>query len=279
MDKYGLMGHPIAHSISPLIHSLFAKQTKQKMLYEKFDVLPEKFAETVKKFQVLGIKGLNITLPFKIEAYLLATVLSDQAKECGAVNTLMFTENGGIFGDNTDGPGLVRDLTQNHHYSLRGKKILVIGAGGAAREIIPALLKREPASVVLTNRTLEKAEELAAQFLMKGDISAQAITELKSPFDLIINASSAGITGAFPPLAGALIHSKTWCYDLVYNPKFPSFLDWALVFQPEKSINGVGMLVEQAALSFYLWRGVVPLTAPVIEQLLNRGHRESTAIF
>lgn len=276
VDKYGLMGHPVAHSISPQIHQAFALQTKQKILYEKFDVEPENFASTLKEFQEQGKKGLNITLPYKTEAFKLAKKLSDSATECGAVNTILFTENNEIFGDNTDGPGLIQDLVQNHQYTLRGKKILVIGAGGAAREIVPALLKQAPASIVISNRTLEKAVELSAKFAMKGDVSAKAFSQLgQESFDLIINASSAGITGPFPEFSGQLIHSHTWCYDLVYNPKFDSFLKWAEAFHPEKCIDGVGMLVEQAALAFYLWRGVAPETKPIIEQL--RGDRELTA--
>lgn len=279
MDKYGLMGHPVQHSISPMIHDAFAAQTRQKMSYEKWDIEPKTFVNAVKQFQKEGGKGLNITLPFKVKAFQLASALSDTAKECGAVNTLMFTDDGGIFGDNTDGPGLIQDLVHNHLYTLRQKKILVIGAGGAAREILPALLKQEPASLVLSNRNLEKAEALRKGLLIKRGVDVKSFGDLgQDSFDLIINASSAGITGPFPKLSGHLIHSGTWCYDLVYNPKLDSFLKWAEAFQPQKCLNGLGMLLEQAALSFYLWRGIAPKTAPLLEQLQNGDYRESTAL-
>jgi shikimate dehydrogenase len=264
MDKYGLVGHPVAHSISPLIHAAFAKATHQKMSYEKWDISPYQFAEAVREFQAKGGKGLNITLPFKIEAYQLATQLSDQARAAGAVNTLCFTENE-IYGDNTDGPGLIQDLTRNQHYSLRQKKILVLGAGGAAREIIFDLLKQEPKLIAVSNRHFEKAQELVDKFVMQGNIIAKPLDALDEAFDLIINATSAGITGPFPELPGHLIHSSSWCYDLVYHPKFPSFLEWARKCKPEKCLNGVGMLVEQAALAFYLWRGVMPDTQDIIK--------------
>lgn len=270
MNQYGLIGHPVEHSLSPLIHSEFAEQLYQKMTYEKFDVEPEKFIPSLYGFQAQGIKGLNITLPFKIKAFELSTKLSDSAKECGAVNTLLFLENQEIYGDNTDGAGLIQDLMHNHHYSLRGKKILIIGAGGAAHEIIPALAKQLPDCITLTNRHVEKAQILAEKFILKGAISAVELQKLSTPYDLIINASSAGITGPFPDLSGDLIHTGTWCYDLVYNPKFASFLDWAKKFKPEKGLDGIGMLVEQAALAFYLWRGVAPNTQPIIKKLSSR---------
>lgn len=268
MDKYAVIGHPVKHSLSPFVHAAFAKQTKQQLSYVAIEAPLDGFAQTITEFRRNGGKGANVTLPFKIEAFQLANESSDLAKLAGAANTLVFKTDGSIFADNTDGPGVVQDLTHNHHYSLRQKRILILGAGGACRTILGSLLAAAPAKLVLANRTKQKAVDIATEYQMRGQIEGIGLDELiEEPFDLIINSTSAGLTGAFMDLPGGLIGAHTWCYDLLYGDKKSSFLTWAENNHAAMRLDGLGMLVEQAAASFYIWRGIYPDTATVIEQL------------
>ena len=270
MDKYAVIGNPVKHSLSPTIHGIFAQQTKQDLEYGKILAPLDRFNDTVTEFIQAGGKGINITVPFKVEAYQLANDHSALARQAGAANTLLFRDDGSIYADNTDGVGLVQDLTHNHHFCLRGKRILVIGAGGAARNIIGALLAQAPQQVMVSNRTESKAQALVTQFELHGTITACALNALDTQaFDLIINASSAGLTGDFPPLSTALINQHTWCYDLVYtrDRSQTAFLHWAAPSKPAMMLDGLGMLVEQAASAFALWRGIHPKTTVVIKQL------------
>ena len=261
------MGHPIAHSQSPRIHALFAAQTHQSLEYQAILVEPGGFAAAAQTFRASGGKGLNVTIPFKQDAWVYADLLSARAERAGAVNTLIF-ETGGIRGDNTDGVGLVRDLTVNHRYPLAEKRILLLGAGGAARGVLPSLLAERPAQLVIANRTAEKALGLALRFNDLGRVSGCGFAELaERQFDLIINATSAGLGDAVPPLPDAVLAVEGWCYDLMYGREPTAFVRWGREHGAVQSLDGVGMLVEQAAESFRLWRGVSPETKPVIAVL------------
>lgn len=268
-DRYAVVGHPIAHSKSPRIHRLFAEQTGQDLSYEAILAPLEGFAETVRRFQAEGGKGLNVTVPFKQEAWALAEERSAAAERAGAVNTLSLGGDGRIRGDNTDGVGLVRDLTRNHGLTLSGRRLLILGAGGAARGVLQPLLQAEPAEVFIANRTAEKAEALAAEFaderipLAGGGFEALAGRR----FDLIINATAAGLAGELPPLPGSCLAEGAWCYDMLYGPEPTAFVRWARAQGAAGAVDGLGMLVEQAAESFFIWRGVRPRTGPVIEAL------------
>ena len=285
VDRYAVMGNPIAHSKSPLIHTQFAQQTQQAMQYEALLVSTQagEFAQAVQTFQTAGGKGLNITIPFKHEAWRLADKRSERAQLAGAVNTLWFNEHGQRFGDNTDGIGLVRDLTNNHGGQIAGKRILILGAGGAIHGVLATLLAAKPIQCVIVNRTLSKAETLAASSSHLGKVIASAYTTLADqPFDLIINGTSASLHGQLPPLPTGLIIPDTWCYDMMYARAPTPFMQWAKSQGAVKVVDGLGMLVEQAAEAFYLWRGVKPQTAEVIQQvrqqLLNEHQPQSIAL-
>ncbi|MCP5195529.1 MAG: shikimate dehydrogenase [Gammaproteobacteria bacterium] len=268
-DQYAVMGYPIAHSKSPRIHSLFAAQTGQNLEYRALLVEPGDFAVAARAFQADGGKGLNVTVPFKQDAWVFADLLSARAERAGAVNTLIFGPSG-VRGDNTDGPGLVRDLTINHRYSLAGKRILLLGAGGAARGVLQPLLAEQPAQLVIANRTAEKALGLALRFNDLGRVSACGFAELaERQFDLIINATAAGLNDAVPPLPAGVLAAEGWCYDLMYGQEPTAFVRWGWEQGAVQSLDGLGMLVEQAAESFHLWRGVWPETGPVITTLRN----------
>ncbi|MCB1827607.1 MAG: shikimate dehydrogenase [Coxiellaceae bacterium] len=269
MDSYAVIGHPIAHSQSPKIHAEFAKQTKQNLSYVAIEAPIDGFFNTLKDFEAAGGKGCNVTLPFKTEAFEIADSHSQLAIEAGAANTLVFKDNK-IFADSTDGPGLIQDITNNHHYSLRQKKILILGAGGVVKCIAGPLLAQAPASLVIANRTVEKAERIAKQFEMRGEIDSAGLSDIPDePFDLIINATSASINGKVPAISTKLISKQTWCYDLFYSKQATAFLTWAKQLGAAECIDGLGMLVEQAAAAFYLWRGVYPETKSVIAMLRN----------
>jgi shikimate dehydrogenase len=259
-----VVGNPVAHSKSPLIHTEFARQTGQDMAYERLLAPLDGFVETVEAFRQSGGKGLNVTVPFKEQAFRYASHRTPRAEAAGAVNTLKFDEHG-ILGDNTDGAGLVRDLTVNLQQALAGKRILLMGAGGAARGVIGPLLAEHPAAVVLANRTVDKAEQLAELF----DRNIQALPYEALPghsFDLVINATSASLKGELPPLPDNLFNPGALAYDMMYGMETP-FMAWARQHGAAKISDGLGMLVEQAAESFYLWRGVRPDTVPVIQML------------
>jgi shikimate dehydrogenase len=265
-DQYGVMGNPITHSKSPRIHTLFAQQTSQHLAYTAIHVDLGGFAQAVGNFDASGGKGLNITVPFKQEAFELVDELSARAKRAGAVNTIKF-ENNKRYGDNTDGIGLVNDLTRNHQIELQGKRILLMGAGGAARGVLAPLLECKPVQIVIANRTPDKAVALADAFADLGKITGSGYHELdEQQFDLVINATAASLQGELPPLPDNLLAADAVCYDMMYG-KLTPFMEWATAHGAAKVLDGLGMLVEQAAESFYLWRGVRPQTAPVIALL------------
>ncbi|MDH4071717.1 MAG: shikimate dehydrogenase [Gammaproteobacteria bacterium] len=267
-DRYGVMGYPVSHSRSPVIHRLFAAQTGEDIQYELLQVPPNKLEAAIAQFGRTGGKGLNITVPHKTEVARIVDELSERARIAGAVNTVVFRD-GSLYGDNTDGIGLIRDLTVNHGLTLKGRNILILGAGGATRGIVSPLLELEPGSVVIANRTFPKARALADQFASEGPVNACRFEDVRSLpiYDLIINATSAGLKGEIPPYPEEAVHPATFCYDLSYSATPTPFTVWAARHGAAKSVMGWGMLVEQAAESFYIWRGVRPETAPVLKQL------------
>jgi shikimate dehydrogenase len=267
-DRYAVFGNPIAHSKSPWIHQQFADQTQQDLLYEKQLVATEAFASTAQAFFNDGGKGLNITVPFKLEAYELADQLSQRARQAGAVNTLWCDASGRIQGDNTDGVGIVTDISANLGWQIAGKKVLILGAGGAVRGVLGPLLLKNPAVVVIANRTAEKAKQLATAFSRQGELLGcgyDAVPE--TPYDLIINGTSASLAGELPPLCHALVAKQTNCYDMMYGAEDTVFMRWAQGHGAGSVSDGLGMLVEQAAESFFIWRAVRPETMPVIQAI------------
>ena len=267
-DRYGVMGYPVSHSRSPVIHRLFAMQTGQDLQYELLEVAPGKLETAIKQFARTGGKGLNITVPHKIEVTTLVDRMSERASNAGAVNTLVFQDEE-IFGDNTDGVGLLRDLQSNLGLNLKDASILILGAGGAVRGIISPLLDAGPKSLMIANRTISKAKALADHFSTQGPVRACRFQDMDSSpvYDLVINATSAGLKGETPPYPEAAIGEHTICYDLSYSMKTTPFLSWAKEHGAARSVMGWGMLVEQAAESFFLWRGVRPDTAAVLKQI------------
>ncbi len=268
VDRYGVMGYPVSHSRSPVIHRLFALQTEQDIQYELLQVSPEKLQPAVRQFQRTGGKGLNITLPHKAEAAMLVDHLSEQASTAAAVNTLTF-KDGEVYGDNTDGIGLLRDLSGNLGLNLEGSNILVLGAGGATRGIVGPLLEALPSSLTIANRTAAKARALTEHFSRLGPVSACQIDAVPTTvqYDLIINATSAGLKGEEPPYPMAAVSDTCFCYDLSYGLNPTPFSIWAHRAGAKRSVMGWGMLVEQAAESFKLWRGIRPDTGPVLKQM------------
>jgi len=267
-DRYAVLGHPISHSRSPWIHARFAAQTAQAMSYKAIDVEPLQLASFVREFFAGGGRGLNITLPHKVAAAALATELSDAARAAGAVNTLWSDPAGRLCADNTDGVGLARDLGTNLGIELTGRRVLLLGAGGAARGIIAALLQPKPAELIIANRTLSRAEELAAQFGGAAPVRAVLLGELSAPaFDLIINATAASLAGEALALPPQLFGRDSVCYDLAYQDGDTMFVQWARAQGVRQAFGGIGMLIEQAAESFRLWRGVRPDTAPLLAEL------------
>ena len=268
VDRYGVMGYPVAHSRSPVIHHLFAQQTGQEMRYELLRVTPEKLEEAVRQFQRTGGKGLNITVPHKRTVFRLVDHLSERASTAGAVNTLTFRNNE-IYGDNTDGIGLLRDLVVNLGLNLEGTSILILGAGGATRGIVGPLLEMQPGRMCIANRTLSRAQDLVERFGGRGPVTACSFDDVPvaEPYDLIINATSAIHDGEIPPYPAAAVSAKTVCYDLSYSLHPTPFCAWALEHGAALAVMGWGMLVEQAAESFHIWRGVRPNTKPVLKQI------------
>lgn len=266
MDRYAVFGNPIAHSKSPQIHRLFAEQTGQTLSYEPLLAPLEDFAGFATSFFEQGL-GANVTVPFKEEAFRLADQLTERARRAGAVNTLKKRDDGTLQGDNTDGIGLVRDLLDNAGVVLEGKRILLLGAGGAVRGVLEPLLAQRPMTLVIANRTLSKAAQLADEFAELGTITASAFDQLEGPFDVIINGTSASLGGELPPLADDLVQSGvTVCYDMMYGATPTPFCQWAAELGASTR-DGLGMLVEQAAAAFELWRGVRPASGPVLAQL------------
>lgn len=263
IDRYAVIGNPIAHSKSPEIHARFAAQTGEELTYERLLAPLDGFAETVRQFILRGGRGANVTVPFKLEAFDMATELTERARLAGAVNTLSFASDM-ILGDNTDGVGLVNDITRNAGVLLRGKRVLLLGAGGAVRGVILPFLEQAPAELVMANRTVSKAEELAQLF--GGKLATCSFDELQGGFDIIINGTSAGLADDMPVVPESLFRPGVLALDMVYGAQPTRFMQFAA--QRGASVrDGLGMLVEQAAESFYVWRGVRPETAPVLAAL------------
>ncbi len=268
MDHYAVFGNPIGQSKSPWIHGQFAKQTDQALEYIAQLVELDAFEEQVHSFFASGGAGLNITVPFKERAWALADNLSDVAKLTGAVNTLYLNSAGKLCGDNTDGHGLLRDLTNNHGASLTNRSVLLLGAGGAIKGIVPALLAQRPASLSIANRTVDKAKQIAKIYAEQTSIAVFAYNDLpKTPYDFVINGTSLGLTGGLPPIPVEIVSAHTWCYDMIYGQGNTVFQQWSAEQGAEKALDGLGMLVEQAAEAFKIWRKCEPETAAVIQQL------------
>lgn len=268
MDRYAVVGNPIAHSKSPAIHRLFAEQTGEAMEYNKILVAPNAFAEEASAFFALGGQGLNVTVPFKEAAYRFADDLTERGRLAEAINTLALQPDGSILGDNTDGAGFMLDL-QRLNWPVAGKRILILGAGGAVRGILHPLLQSQPANVVIANRTLAKAEALAAAFRNYGDITAVGFDALNTAFDLIVNGTSSSLSGEIPPLSASCIGPQTCVYDLMYASELTPFLRWAKDNGALAVSDGLGMLVGQAAEAFALWRGRSPDMGAVLDALRN----------
>lgn len=267
-DRYAVFGHPIGHSKSPLIHARFAELTGQDLVYSAEDVPAERFDRAAADFFAAGGKGLNCTVPLKELAWRYAGQLTPRARLAGAVNTLAVQAGGGVLGDNTDGVGLIADLRRNHGIDPAGRRILVLGAGGAARGILGPLLDCKPAGVALANRTAARAEAIAAEFAGYGELAVLAYPQLAGlRFDLLINATAASLSGELPPLPDDLLAGDGCCYDLAYASQPTAFVAWGLEHGAARSLDGLGMLVEQAAEAFLLWRGVRPPTAALLAEL------------
>lgn len=270
VNQYGVFGYPVGHSLSPFIHGVFARDTGQQMSYRAYDVAPEEFTGRVQRFFAEGGRGLNITLPHKIAAVEVAQELTARAAHAASVNTLAW-QGDCVLGDNTDGVGLVHDLCDNLGLIITQRRLLVLGAGGATRGVLAPLLGLEPAIVMIANRTPERAEALAAAFADLGVTQGVGFAYVgDTPFDLIINATSASLSGDIPPIPAGAIGPQTVCYDLAYGRSAMAFVHWARHAGCANAVQGLGMLVEQAAESFRLWRGVRPQTANVIAALRER---------
>jgi len=266
-DVYAVIGNPIAHSKSPRIHAEFARQTGEDLRYEAILAPRDGFAAAVAAFRGAGGKGLNVTVPFKLDAFALATERTERAVQAQAVNTLKF-DSASALGDNTDGAGLVADLTGRLDFSLEGKRVLIMGAGGAARGVILPLLREAPVSIAIANRTVEKAGALERQFAPFGTVTSGGYAELSGKsFDLVVNATSAALAGELPSLPPGIFAPGALAYDMTYGPHHARFEAHALGDGAARVADGLGMLVAQAAESFLLWRGVRPDTGPVIELL------------
>ncbi len=266
-DAYAVIGNPIAHSKSPWIHAAFARQTGQRLTYSAILAEPGGFAQVVGNFQASGGKGLNVTVPFKQDAWRLVDRRSERAELAGAVNTIRFEPDGSLFGENTDGVGLVRDLVRNHGAALTDRRVLLLGAGGAVRGVLEPLLAERPAALVIANRTVARARELALAFAALGPVTGCGFDDLAGDrFDLVINGTAASLQGEVPPLPEGLLAPGALCYDMMYAAEPTAFLRWARE-RGGDAVDGLGMLVEQAAESFFIWRGVRPETGPVIAEL------------
>lgn len=277
MARYAVIGKPIQHSKSPLIHGLFAQQTGEDVLYEAIEVESDALEEFVVDFFASGGAGLNVTLPYKERVFALARSRSARASQAQAANTLLLDAAGALCADNTDGVGLVRDLQDNNGFRIAGKRVLLLGAGGAARGALGALIAAQPSALVIANRTLSKAQQLQMEFAalqpieVRDYMAISADTALgDAPFDLIVNATSMGIQDGMPPLAPALLAPSCCCYDMMYKSGDTAFVRWAKANDVALALDGIGMLVEQAAEAFQLWRGVRPATRPVIDRLRNQ---------
>ena len=274
-DRYAVIGHPVRHSLSPRIHGRFAEQTGEAMIYEHLEAPIDGFADTAAAFFADGGRGLNVTVPFKAEAFAWCDTANPSARRAGVANTLSLQANGWIAADNTDGIGLVRDLTVNLELALDGASILLIGAGGAARGVLGPLLDARPAVVTVANRTPGRAQALARDFAADGNVQACGLDEVSDEgpergFDLIVNASAASLGGALPDLPDHLVATHGVVYDMMYGDAAEPFLAWGRDAGASLVADGLGMLVEQAAEAFALWRGKQPETAPVLAALRDQ---------
>jgi shikimate dehydrogenase len=268
-DRYAVIGNPIEHSKSPRIHQAFARQTGEALTYERILGDLEDFPGDVRDFLAGGGKGLNLTVPFKEQAWRLADELTPRARLAGAVNTLILQPDGTLLGDNTDGVGMVRDLATNQGFNFTGKRVLLLGAGGASRGVVRPLLEQRPALLVIANRTAEKARKLASELAGQGvAVKGCGLDELAGmQFDLVINGTATGLTGQVPDVPGDCLAPAGWVYDMMYASEPTAFVRWGLAHGAARALDGLGMLVEQAAESFRLWRGVRPETGDIIESL------------
>lgn len=269
MDKYCVFGNPIAHSKSPEIHAAYAAQTGQQLTYEKRLAPVDGFADAVRAFIAEGGKGANVTVPFKLEAHKLASALTVRAQAAGAVNTLVFGADGSITGDNTDGAGLVADIVHNAGVPIAGKRVLLLGAGGAARGVVLPILEHRPAALAIANRTVATAEALVEQFgalAGPGVLSACGFADVAGAFDIVINATSASLSADLPPVPAAAFAAGALALDMMYGARPTVFMEFA-AGHGAATRDGLGMLVEQAAEAFEVWRGVRPQTASVLQQL------------
>lgn len=271
VDRYAVVGFPVKHSWSPFIHGMFAKQTDQAMTYTRMEIAPEDLNREVENFFASGGRGLNITVPHKQAACLLTRFRTPRAEIAGAVNTIA-AQDDALLGDNTDGAGLVTDLTRNLGLALENTRVLLLGAGGAARGVMGPLLSAAPEYFEIANRNADRAVELAKEFAMLGNVHGcgfEAITA-NGQFDLVLNATSASLQETIPPIPPSVIGPTTLCYDMAYGKGDTAFTRWAKSAGAGRAETGWGMLVEQAAESFYLWRGVKPDTKPVLEAVKNQ---------
>tara|TARA_B110000503_G_scaffold35908_2_gene58732 strand:- start:8136 stop:8972 length:837 start_codon:yes stop_codon:yes gene_type:complete len=267
-DKFAVFGNPIKQSKSPIIHTLFAQQYAQHIEYRAVRVELDDFVQATNLFFEGGGAGLNITVPFKHEAFALAHRNSERSLRAGAVNVLTLADDGLIDGDNTDGIGLIRDLIANLGWTVQGLRVLLVGAGGAARGVLEPLLRERPRELLVVNRTAARAADLAVEFAGIGPLEGGACDLIGTrQFDLIINATSAGLSGAAPELPSSMLTERSCCYDMVYGAEPTPFLRWSADHAAGAVSDGLGMLVEQAAEAFYIWRQLRPETRPVIDQL------------
>ncbi|MFB9137443.1 shikimate dehydrogenase [Vibrio olivae] len=266
IDRYAVFGNPIGHSKSPFIHTLFARQTNQHLTYTAELAPVDGFEQAARTFFAQDGRGCNVTVPFKEQAYQFADRLTERAQLAGAVNTLKKLDDGLIIGDNTDGEGLVQDLLQ-YQVPLKGAKILLIGAGGAARGVIKPLLDQGPEQIIITNRTFEKALQLEQVFQDYGTVKALQMSSIDSSFDVVINSTSASLNGELPQISSAIISSDSVAYDMMYGKGRTAFNQWAIDHGAMRAYDGLGMLVGQAAESFMLWRGLRPGTKQILREL------------
>lgn len=271
-DLYAVVGNPISHSKSPRIHSLFARQTGEPVEYTAIQAPLDDFAGTVRNFFARGGQGLNVTVPFKEQAWSLAERRTPEAEKAGAANTLYRDGEGLLIADNTDGKGLVTDLTRNHNVNLQGKRLLLLGAGGAVRGVLGPLMASGPAAITVANRTVSKAQALVELFRDEAAgvaFEACGFAVPAEPFDVIINGTSASLQGDLPPLSPNVIGADTVVYDMMYSLTTTTFNQWALDQGAHRVYDGLGMLVEQAAEAFRIWRGIRPQTSAVMDELRN----------
>ena len=266
--NYAVFGNPIEHSKSPRIHTLFAEQTGISLEYNAIEVPTGSLASYINLFSSQGGKGLNITVPFKEDACSLCTTLTQRAEISGSVNTILFDDEMNIYGDTTDGQGLLNDLTINHDIQLKNKSILILGAGGTVKSILERLSNQMTKEIIVANRTVSRAKALEKKFDKKSLIKAYSYNEISNhTFDIIINGTSLSLTAELPPISKKNIKENTFCYDLMYSNEGTVFTKWAIENGASKCADGLGMLVEQAAESFMIWHGTKPETSPVIKAL------------